>query len=179
MDKLISSQKAILEFIQGRGDFPHGEEFKTCGAIQARKAWEIYRNNYRQSLKRTLQESFRACHKLLGEKDFTQLATSFILSHPLGREPLDQYGEDFPEFLRKSTFDKSLPFLYELACLERVIRRAEEVASLEITYPVHQIWASLMDSQREEEICDLEDRQKLLVKREGEDILFEICPIYC
>ena len=144
-------------------------DFKFCGPLNFEQSIEIYKNNYRQNLINNLKESFEACHKLLGEDIFHEQAILFIKKNPYN-EDIISYGQTFPEFL--PTYDL-YPFLYELACLERIIKEiflTGKKKTMKITHPVHQIWTNLL--YKKEEINPLEKTRILSIERKGELIFF-------
>lgn len=186
--RLGAFQKHFLSSL--RGDAPEGPKRElnvwAPGALSPSEALDIYRNNYYQNLKMSLAHTYEACAQILTRSIFDKLAHGLIKENPYRNNRIASYGEDFPEFLEK-TLEKTLgktelqrffPFLYQLACLERLIREVflEEkgAKSMEISYPVHQIWSSLLheDEDGDETIIPLKGKHTLFVFREDSEMIF-------
>ncbi len=197
MDKILTFQKSFLKAIQSdEVNDVESFDFEPCGSLSFKEALEVYRNNFYQNLKDSLENTYEACCKLIERELFTNLAYNFINQNPHRSHNVVGYGKSFPEFLKKSKIQKTFPFLFELACLERLVEEIffEESSysdgvdfsrlpkgqflslgrykSMEINYPVHQVWMSLL--YREEEIMDMDGKHLLLLFRNKETIFFKI-----
>ncbi|MEG3617184.1 DNA-binding domain-containing protein [Magnetovibrio sp. PR-2] len=70
---------------------------------------QIHRNNTTILLAEALAATFHIVHELVGEDFFTQVARSFVRTHPPTSPCLFEYGQGFPAFLQ------SLPQLSDMA----------------------------------------------------------------
>ena len=178
MDRVAKFQDRFLKYIQG--DESSGEVLDgiPCGSLSLKESLEIYRNNFYQNLKEMLENMYPATCKLITNDVFDKLAMGFIGRNPLKSRDMLEYGASFPEFLKNSKMQATFPFLYQLACLERLI---EEIFSencdnhckqMKINHPVHQIWNSLL--HEEERIVEIKKESTLLVFRHGEIVDFKV-----
>jgi len=79
----------------------------------------VYRNNVASSLIKALGEIFPASRRIAGDRFFDAMAHAFIVAHPPGSPLLFRYGGDFPGFV--ATFEPAgkMPYLPDLARLEK------------------------------------------------------------
>lgn len=85
---------------------------------------DIYRNTIFFGLTRALRLAFPAVDRLVGAEFFDGAADIFIRENLPQAAYLDQYGGEFPEFLRHFPPATSLPYLGDVAELEWVVNRA-------------------------------------------------------
>jgi hypothetical protein len=88
----------------------------------------IYRNTSRIALTNTLRLNYPAVQRLVGEDFFAAAADIFITKEPPRMAWLDFYGAAFPEFLERFKPAASLPYLPDVARLERAVSRALHAA---------------------------------------------------
>jgi hypothetical protein len=96
---------------------------------------DIYRNTFLFGLTKTLQLCFPVVQRLVGEEFFDAAAHIFITRSPPRMAWLDQYGEEFPEFLRSFPPAKSLDYLGGVAELEWAVNcvlHAPDTAPLDV-----------------------------------------------
>ncbi len=74
----------------------------------------IYRNNVFGNFFSVLSMIFPAVKKNIGDKKFKKFVEDYQINHPSKNGNLDQYGDEFPIFLKK----QKLAFLSDLAQLE-------------------------------------------------------------
>jgi hypothetical protein len=84
----------------------------------------IYRNTSRSALTNALRLNYPAVQRLVGEDFFAAAADIFITGEPPRMAWLDFYGAEFPEFLEGFEPAASLPYLPDVARLERAVGRA-------------------------------------------------------
>ena len=84
----------------------------------------IYRNTSRSTLTNALRLNYPAVHRLVGENFFAAAADTFIAMEPPRTAWLDVYGTGFPEFLESFEPAATLPYLPDVARLERAVGRA-------------------------------------------------------
>jgi hypothetical protein len=96
---------------------------------------DIYRNTFVHTLNRALRLCFPATERLVGMEFFEGAARQFISEHPPRVAWLDQYGGEFPDFLRSFKPALSLPYLGDVAELEWAVSgalHAEDTAALDV-----------------------------------------------
>ena len=85
---------------------------------------DIYRNTFLFGLTKALQLGFPVVRKLVGDDFFDGTAEIFITDHLPRAAWLDQYGGEFPEFLRSFPPAASIPYLSDVAELEWAVNCA-------------------------------------------------------
>jgi hypothetical protein len=89
---------------------------------------DIYRNTICSGLIRALRVTYPAVARLVGEEFFDGAADLFIRAHLPRAACLDQYGDEFADFLRDFAPAVSLPYLAEVARLEWAVNGALHAA---------------------------------------------------
>lgn len=87
--------------------------------INLAERFAVYRNNVHVSLIDALAEKFGVTQALVGEEFFRAMARSYVLEHKPANPVLACYGEDFPDFIDAHESATALPFLGDVARLER------------------------------------------------------------
>src|SRR5712664_982063 len=96
---------------------------------------DIYRNTFLFGLTKALRLSFPVTERLVGEEFFEGAAQFFIAEHPPREAWLDQFGGEFPDFLRAFPQAKSIVYLGDVAELEWAVNgalHAADVAQLDV-----------------------------------------------
>lgn len=88
---------------------------------ERQKRFSIYRNNVYSSLIEALGEIFPVTLQIVGDEFFQVMAHAYIQNYPPKSPVLTEYGEQFSEFINSLEPLASLPFLGELAALERAM----------------------------------------------------------
>ncbi|MET3614596.1 hypothetical protein ABID16_002933 [Rhizobium aquaticum] len=86
----------------------------------AGKRFGIYRNNVTVSLVNALSEVFPTVQNLVGEDFFRAMARLYVQDTPPASRLLFEYGASFPDFIERFEPAADLPFLPEVARLERL-----------------------------------------------------------
>lgn len=84
---------------------------------QARFA--VYRNNVVAGLTETLKEAFPAVHRIVGQDFFRAMARIYVAANPPTSPILLHYGAGFPDFIAGFPPAMSLPYLRDVAQIER------------------------------------------------------------
>ena len=84
----------------------------------------IYRNTMVTGVTKALRLTFPTVHRLVGADFFEGAAVRFIAQHPPRAAYLDDYGAEFPEFLRSFEPAAALVYLGDVARLEWAVGRA-------------------------------------------------------
>jgi hypothetical protein len=83
------------------------------------KRFSVYRNNVVVSLIDALEAAYPATCRLVGEEFFRAMARAFAVCHPPASPIMLHYGEGFPDFVAQSEPARSLPYLADVARIER------------------------------------------------------------
>jgi hypothetical protein len=86
----------------------------------ATRRFGIYRNNVAVSLVNALSEVFPTVQNLVGEEFFRAMAHEYVRAHPPQSRLLFEYGATFPAFLDGFEPAAELPFLADVARVERL-----------------------------------------------------------
>jgi len=92
---------------------------------------DIYRNTIYSGLAKVLRLSYPVVERLVGAEFFDGAARIFIQGHLPRAAYLDQYGEEFAEFLRHFPPATSLAYLADVARLEWAVNCALHAADIE------------------------------------------------
>ncbi|MDH6260493.1 DNA-binding domain-containing protein [Bradyrhizobium sp. BR13661] len=79
----------------------------------------VYRNNVVVGLVRTLQDAFPAAYRIVGAAFFQAMARAYVVTDPPRSPMLFDYGAGFPEFIGRFEPATVLPYLADVARLER------------------------------------------------------------
>jgi len=80
----------------------------------------VYRNNFNHSLIDALQDIFPVCCALTGTEFFRAMAREYVYQYPPSSPVLVHYGEHFADFIEAFEPARSLPYLADVARLERL-----------------------------------------------------------
>jgi hypothetical protein len=88
------------------------------------RRFNVYRNNVFVGLTGALRASFPCTARLVGDEFFMAMARVFAADHPPGSPVLLHYGAEFPDFLASFPPAGSLPYLADVARIERAATEA-------------------------------------------------------
>jgi hypothetical protein len=83
------------------------------------KRFAVYRNNVVVGLREALKEAFPAVHRIVGADFFQAMARAYIMVEPPRSPILLDYGAGFPDFIRQFEPAAVLPYLADVAHIER------------------------------------------------------------
>jgi hypothetical protein len=86
---------------------------------QAQRRFAIYRNNVHRGLEQALASAYPVVQKLVGEAFFRAMAQAFVRGETKRAPSLALYGAGFAEFIDGFAPARSLPYLADIARLER------------------------------------------------------------
>ncbi|NWA05139.1 HvfC/BufC N-terminal domain-containing protein [Pseudomonas gingeri] len=97
---------------------PHG----LCSSNGADPAsrFAVYRNNVQSSLSNALADSYPVVMQLVGEAFFRAMAGVYVQHCPPASPILNHYGQDFGDFIQDFAPAASVPYLADVARLERL-----------------------------------------------------------
>jgi hypothetical protein len=88
----------------------------------------IYRNNIVVSLTGVLKDTFPAVCRIVGEEFFRAMARAYVLAQPPSSPILLDYGATFPDFIAGFEPATTLPYLPDVARIERAWSEAYHAA---------------------------------------------------
>ena len=86
---------------------------------QAAKRFDVYRNNVVSSLIGVLADIFPAVERIVGPRFFRSLARVHVLEEPPTSRLMTEYGRGFPGFVARFEHTQSMPYLADVARIER------------------------------------------------------------
>lgn len=85
----------------------------------AARRYDVYRNNVTASLVDALADTFPATQRIVGEEFFRAMARIHVRQSPPVSPLLFEYGRGFPDFVEGFEHARSLPYLADVARIER------------------------------------------------------------
>ena len=104
---LIDPERAIPNCVAG----PNGKT--------ATKRYNVYRNNVTVSLIEALASIYPAVQRITGAEFFRAMARFHVRANPPRSPLLFEYGRDFPAFIERYEYAQSVPWLGDVARIER------------------------------------------------------------
>lgn len=83
-------------------------------------AFAVYRNTWLQGLLEALGSNYPVVAMLLGDDLFEAVALDYARRHPASSPVLARYGQSFPEFVALYEVGREIPYLRDVAQLERL-----------------------------------------------------------
>jgi Putative DNA-binding domain len=83
------------------------------------KRFAVYRNNVVVGLTETLKDAFPAVHRIVGAEFFRAMARAYVMIDPPRSPILLDYGAGFPDFIGLFEPAAGLPYLADVARIER------------------------------------------------------------
>jgi hypothetical protein len=97
----------------------------------ARKRYNVYRNNVTVSLIDALSAVFPATMRITGTDFFRAMARSHVRANPPTSPLLFEYGHDFPDFIERYEYAEPMPWLADVARIERAWLDSYHAADVE------------------------------------------------
>lgn len=101
----------------------------------ARKRYNVYRNNVTVSLIDALAAMFPATMRITGADFFRAMARFHVRATPPSSPLLFEYGHDFPGFIERYEYARPMPWLADVARIERAWLDAYHAADAEPLTP--------------------------------------------
>lgn len=121
---------------------------------------KAYRHNYLFGLLTVLQRRYPSVEKVLQPANFRFFAREFIRTYPSTVNNIDNYGENFADFLQERTELQELPYLCDLARLDDVRYRQDPQYQVAISHGSAELWEKLQtDTQPKALTIDPSRRQ--------------------
>jgi hypothetical protein len=99
------------------------------------KRFNVYRNNVVAGLIETLKAAFPAVCRIVGDEFFAAMARVYVALEPPRSPVMLDYGETFPDFIDRFGPAKSVPYLPDVARLERAWVEAYHAAEAQPADP--------------------------------------------
>jgi hypothetical protein len=101
-----------------------------CGATRHRadRRFAVYRNNVVAGLIDALAQRFPVVRRLVGDAFFEGMARGYVTTCPPASPIMLLYGESFPDFVENFALTANVPYLSDVARLERARGRAYHAA---------------------------------------------------
>jgi hypothetical protein len=97
---------------------------------RAVKRYNVYRNNVTVSLIDALAAIFPATQRITGNEFFRAMARYHVRANPPRSPLLFEYGYDFPDFIASYEYARPMPYLADIARIERAWLDAYHAADL-------------------------------------------------
>lgn len=94
----------------------------------ARRRFRVYRNNVQHGLAEALAKAYPTVARLVGAAFFAAMARAFLLARPPRTRSLALFGEGFADFVAGFPPAATLPYLADVARLERAVLEAQHAA---------------------------------------------------
>lgn len=120
-EQLLSFQKSFISslFLNSEAKCDFTKSLRPAGKLQDPKSsLNIHRQGYFCRLADAMAESFAGVLAALNEKTFYSLVFQYIKENPSSTYDLNQYGQNFPQFLHQSIIYQKKPFVHDLALLD-------------------------------------------------------------
>ena len=121
---------ALLDPERGAPACISGPNGKAAG-----KRYNVYRNNVTVSLINALAATFPATMRITGVDFFRAMARFHVRATPPTSPLLFEYGHDFPDFIERYQYARSMPWLADVARIERAWLDAYHAADAEPLTP--------------------------------------------
>lgn len=105
-----------------------------AGAWAAQPAFAVYRNTALRACVDALAANYPAVLRLVGDAWFRAVAADYARAHPPHDERLLLYGEQFPGFVHAAAAAHELPYLGEVAQLDRCWSEAHVAADAPVLH---------------------------------------------
>jgi hypothetical protein len=99
------------------------------------KRYNVYRNNVTVSLINALAAAFPATLRITGADFFRAMARFYVRATPPASPLLFDYGRDFPDFIEHYEYAQSVPWLADVARVERAWLDAYHAADVQPLTP--------------------------------------------
>jgi hypothetical protein len=125
--KLITAPEGVEK---GLAELPPAERELARGLVRERRPlsaverWDIYANMYFYRIRDCLREEFGAIAGVIGDINFHNLVTDYLLAHPPSHFSLRYVGQHLSDFLDMHALRVRWPYLSDLARLEHAVTDA-------------------------------------------------------
>src|SRR5688500_18157832 len=122
MSDLATFQRAFADALMADGEPP--TPFRS-------QAFAVYRNTAARGAVEALRAAYPTVDMLVGEEMFTEVAIDYRRERPPFSPVLSDYGVDFASYLAQQPWTSELPYLADVARLDRLWLEAFLAAGLD------------------------------------------------
>jgi len=122
--RLITAASGVAEGLAAERSMPAGGlDALVLGddRLSAEQRVDIYANMYFYRLLDVLKEDYPATVRALGDDNFHNLATGYLIEYPPTEPSVHYCGRHLADFLRGHAYRKDAPYIADLAALERAL----------------------------------------------------------
>jgi len=122
--RLITAPSGVAEGLAAEHALPEGGLGTLVDGderLSAEARLEVYADMYFYRLLEVLKEDYPATSAVLGEANFHNLLTAYLIDYRPCEPSVQGAGKFLPDFLRRHPLGQELPFVADLAMLERAI----------------------------------------------------------
>ncbi|MGZ3773243.1 MAG: HvfC/BufC family peptide modification chaperone [Pseudobdellovibrionaceae bacterium] len=127
MDDTHSLSKKIVPDVRRDSEFIKG--LKPKNLLTNSQAFQLYHHVYEARLTDILMNRFAAVRWVLGKKLFEKLCRKYIDAQASVNYNLQNFGNTFAEFLKDENKANAIPFIYDLARFEWVLKEIADKPS--------------------------------------------------
>lgn len=113
-------QDAFVQALQGTEPVIPGEVADLIATLTAQPGFAVYRNTVMKGCVDALRANFPTIERLVGAEWFSAAAAIYARRSPPVLAQLIEYGADFPDFLQAFEPARELPYLADVARLDRL-----------------------------------------------------------
>lgn len=121
---LPDTQARVMDALLLRGGSAATALVRPTASLSGQQRLQVYRNNMFESLIAALGAVYPVVARLVGTGFFRHAAKACISAHPSRSGNLQDFGGEFPGFLRAYAPAADLPYLSDVAALEWALHRA-------------------------------------------------------
>jgi hypothetical protein len=119
MPDLAAFQLAFAAAMAGSG---------ACATLERQPGFAVYRNTGPAALIDALRAAYPVAAEIVGDEAFGEIAFAYACAHPPADSVLLRYGRCFADFLAASPLAAELPYLADVAAIERLRSEALDAA---------------------------------------------------
>lgn len=112
-------------------DLPVPDQVGKTDGAPSLKRFNVYRNNVAVGLRSALAATYPVVKALVGEEFFAAMAKIYVADHLPSSPVLLNYGSDFPDFIETFEPARQLPYLPDVARVERSFNESYHAADAE------------------------------------------------
>ncbi len=120
MTDLAEYQRQLFHSLLAQPSDDLVQSIKSTDADEALIRLAVYRNNYAHGMIQVLKDAYPVILRLVGEEFFSALAQEYARDNPPRHATMQNYGSGFPGLLANHPACNDLPFLADVARIERL-----------------------------------------------------------
>ncbi|MDM9627800.1 DNA-binding domain-containing protein [Rhizobium sp. S152] len=129
----IRLQDFALALVDPRRPVPEG--LVGPDGVPSERRFNVYRNNVVAGLTSTIRDAYPAVARIVGDEFFSAMARIYVSAHPPRGPIMLDYGSTFPDFIESFEPAISVPYLADVARIERAWVEAYHSPDIEPLHP--------------------------------------------